>query len=276
MKLKLSKLRAAQGFLSVFVALGLAGAGHAAVSFTGSIVEVNFDSMAGDSGVVGFVNDATVPGLMLYLSGGAGTGALAGVPDAVWRGTSTASGTGSTTYPSASTFAFYFYRPTGSTDISLGLYNADTNSRTVGVGYIAAGIALVNNTGQSIPGVVFNYEASGSSATNLTNPDPISVSYAYNAAGVSDTNAFWTDVDGLGYSIAGNGVVTPPASNQITGLDWAPGQTLVIRFRDGNVGLTDRLSFIDNITIAAIPEPSPMLLGGLGVGLLALRRRVGR
>jgi hypothetical protein len=68
--------------------------------------------------------------------------------------------------------------------------------------------------------------------------------------------------------------VTAPSTTEISGLNWLPGQTLVIRFRDANVGGTDRLSFIDDITF--IPEPSSLGLVGSAIGLLAMRRRVQR
>lgn len=248
----------------------------AAVSFTGSLVEVNFDSMAGENGMVGFQNDSTIPGLMLYLSGGNGTGASAGVPDMLWRGTGTVSAiasNNSTIYPAGAAIAFYFYRPTGSTDVALGLNNADSNSRGLGTGYIAAGLALVNNTGQSIPSVSFGYNVSATSNA-FTNADPVGVSYAYGAAGVADADGIWNSVANLGYNVAADGTVTAPSTTEIDGLNWLPGQTLVIRFRDANVGGTDRLSFIDDITF--IPEPSSLGLVGSAIGLLALRRRVQR
>ncbi len=264
--------------LAATLAAGLAPLAHAAVSFTGTPVQTNFDGIAGNAGTIAFANDLTIPGLYLYISGGSSTssiGAAAGSPDAIYRGTGTASaGSGSATYPSGSSFAFYFYRPTGSTDVALGLYNADSNSVGLGTGYIAAGLAYVNNTGQSIPSVVFDYAVTASTATNFTNTDFITVSYSFNATGVADADATWIDVPGLGFSVTGGGVVTGASVNTISGMDWAPGSTLFIRFRDANVGGTDRLSFIDDITL--VPEPTSMALLGLGGAMFAMRRRVQR
>ncbi len=251
--------------------LGLAGADRAAaaISYTGGSSVVTFDGVAGDAGVVYVANDSTVPGLYLYISGG--SGAAAGVPDSVYRGSGTASASGTATY-SSSSYAHYFYRSTTDlSDVSLGFYNVDSNSSGVGTGYISAGLLFVNNTGQSISEVTLDYLI-GRSSASLTNTDFVSVSWAIGAVGVSDASAAWTTVAGLGYSIAGNTTVTPPSTNLISGLDWDPGETLMIRFRDGNVGSTDRFHWIDDVTLTAVPEPSGVALAGLG-GLLACMRR---
>lgn len=279
MNLKSSKFRAASSLCVAALSLGWAEISRAAISFTGEPVTLDFNSMAGTAVELPFLNDYTIKGFYLYLSGGASV--PAGVPDAVYRGTGTASTlTGSatvpptTTYPSGSSFAAYFIRSSdAATDVRLGLYNTDGNSSGVGSGYVAAGIALVNNTGQSIPSVMFDYIASASSATGFTNADPVSVSYSIGATGVADADGVWTTVAGMGYSVSGNAVVTQPSVDTINGLDWQPGQTLFIRFKDMNVGSTDRLSYVDNIVFSAVPEPSALALSGLGIGLLALRRR---
>jgi len=230
----------------------------AAISFTGSPAVVDFDSMAGALGAVNFANDSTVTGLYLFNSGGTTLGG--GTPATVYRSSST---TGN--YP------FFWYRPTAtSTEVSLGFLNTDGNSSGLGAGYIAAGLLFVNNTGQSIPMVTLDYEVFGSTAT-FTEADPVSVSWAINATDVLDSSATWTTVPGLGYSIAADATITGPTTNVISGLNWLPGQMLMIRFKDINVGGTDRFSRIDNITL--IPEPSAMMLAGLGGMLAGLRRR---
>jgi hypothetical protein len=256
------------------VALALAGAhsASAAVSFTGTSAVVDFNGVAGDAGSVFVANDSTVPGLFLYISGG--SGAVAGIPDTVYRGTGTGNSTGSSTYTSGTAHAFYFYRPAGNlANVSLGFYNTDSNSSGVGSGYIAAGLLFVNNSGESIPAVTLDYLI-GASTNNFTNADSILVSWAIGATGVKDSDAAWTNVPGLGYSVAGTGgVVTPPSTDLISGLDWDPGETLMIRFRDGNVGSTDRLSWIDNVTLTAVPEPSSMAIAGVAGLMACLRRR---
>ncbi len=60
----------------------------------------------------------------------------------------------------------------------------------------------------------------------------------------------------------------------ITGLSWAPGDTLYIRWNDVNNVGSDAGVAIDNLNLtAAVPEPSSMLLMGLGVVALAVLRR---
>ena len=63
-------------------------------------------------------------------------------------------------------------------------------------------------------------------------------------------------------------------SATITGINWAPGDTLFIRWNDTDDTGTDAGIAIDNLSmIATVPEPSGGLLIGLGFAALALRRR---
>ncbi|HOX57291.1 MAG TPA: PEP-CTERM sorting domain-containing protein [Candidatus Paceibacterota bacterium] len=66
-------------------------------------------------------------------------------------------------------------------------------------------------------------------------------------------------------------------SATITGISWAPGDTLFIRWSDADDTGTDAGISIDNLTlVAVVPEPSCGLLLGLGVAALALLRRNSR
>lgn len=68
-----------------------------------------------------------------------------------------------------------------------------------------------------------------------------------------------------------------PVSATITGVNWAPGETLFIRWNDFDDVGTDAGIAIDNLTmIATVPEPSCGLLLGLGVAALALLHRKSR
>jgi hypothetical protein len=246
-----------------------------ALIFTGTPLTENFDSYAGAVAQLPFANNSTVPGLYLYISGGTSAGdSVAGVPDLIARNSTTATAAAATaTYPAGNTIAHYFFRSSAAaTDVSLGLFNTDSNSRGPGTGYIAAGFAVRNETGFTLDRFGLTYTPVGSSATGLTNTDVVSVSYSLGATGVADGDGTWTEVPGMGYSVTGGAVLTGPTVTEATGLSWAPGQTLFIRWKDVNVGGTDRLSWINNVTI--VPEPaSAATTLGLGASALLRRRR---
>ena len=66
---------------------------------------------------------------------------------------------------------------------------------------------------------------------------------------------------------------TVAVSATITGLNWAPGDSLFIRWNDFNDAGNDAGVAIDNLSmVATIPEPSCGLLLGLGFAALALLR----
>lgn len=65
----------------------------------------------------------------------------------------------------------------------------------------------------------------------------------------------------------------------VTGINWAPGEDLWLRWRDPNNDGTDHAMGIDDLTFAAVPEPATFALVGVGmggVGVVARRLRRNR
>ena len=255
-------------------ALTGARAASAAISVTDPTVAYtqNFNAFAGSTNAaVPFTNDSTIPGFYTYLSGSSTI--TAGPMDAIYRGTATVTnGTGSTRITSGATYPFYFLRPNSSTtDVQFRSFNTDTVTSGVGTGYLAYGFALTNNTATTVTGFKLDYTAFAS-ASVLTNVETIAVSYAINANGVADADGTYTDAPGLNSTASADGTtLTQQTADVVSGLSIAPGQTLFIRFKDVNVGGTDRLIGIDNVSIQ-LPEPASLAAVGL-IGPLALRRR---
>jgi hypothetical protein len=259
----------ALGVVTVGLTAGLPS--RAAIAYTGNVYTQSFDAFAGAAGTVAFANDSTITGFSAYLSGGAS--ATAGAPDVIARNSGTTSASAATsTFASGATYPFYFYRPAASdTNVSFAFFNTDATTAAVGTGYLAAGFALRNDTGTVLNSFSLSYTAAAST-TALTNTDAVTVSYAVNATGVADADGSYTVAPGLGYSVSAAGVLTGPTETTVAGVTINPGDTLYVRFKDVNVGGTDRLSRIDNVAIV-VPEPAAVSSVGLAVTGLAARRR---
>ncbi|MCD8481431.1 MAG: hypothetical protein LR015_01365 [Verrucomicrobia bacterium] len=118
-------------------------------------------------------------------------------------------------------------------------------SRTTGAGTFSFAVGITNNTGGTLTGVDIDFVTAiwRTPANNTT--DTLAVGYAITTAGAWTTLTY-ADIPELGESItqggAGGGVNADPngsglfwdKSASLTGLNWADGDTLYIRFLDGN------------------------------------------
>jgi hypothetical protein len=103
-----------------------------------------------------------------------------------------------------------------------------------------------------------------------------------------------TDIDGTGYTgvsagdlvavnLTGSGAIDGNlAANQtahnftVTGINWAPGSELWLRWRDPNDAGNDHGMAIDDFSFSAVPEPTTLALVGVGMvttGLITRRLR---
>jgi hypothetical protein len=154
-------------------------------------------------------------------------------------------------------------------------------TRTTSAGTFSYAFGITNDTGSTLTSADVAFVSALWRTPNNNQADSLTVGYAittsdpwtglsYNA--VSDLNSSITQ------GATGGGVNDYPndsglfyaKSASITGLSWNDGDTLYLRFVDGNgAGAWG----IDNFSITAIPEPGSLALVGLALGALLLFRR---
>lgn len=148
------------------------------------------------------------------------------------------------------------------------------------------GLVLINDSNTTYSGFDLSYVGEQWRRGDVTTPERLNFGYG-EAANIGGS---LTNVPALGYS-SPNTQATPTevaldgnlpgnqvnVAGSITGLDWAPGETLVLRWSIVEQSGQDDGLGIDNFSFTAIPvpEPSTWALGLLAlVGLVAARRRV--
>ena len=152
------------------------------------------------------------------------------------------------------------------------------------------GLVLTNDTGLTLDSFTLSYTGEQWRRGNVANPNTLFFSYA--VGGTSIGSGTFTGIAALNF-VAPNTQVSPTdvaldgnnAANQTflsggvaTGLGWAPGDTLVLRWLAQDLSGQDDGLGIDNLTFsaAAIPEASTLCLVGASAATLSLgllRRR---
>jgi hypothetical protein len=210
------------------------------------------------------------------------------------------------TQANAGTIVFYSFDTNTYVGAS-GTYLATTNiwqhtatlgsslsSLTVGPGILNSGTVVagtaLNENATTTPLSTFSSSLSSSGWTNnqayyqftldATADSGVVVSYALNRSGTGpSTNEFQYSTDGGSTFTLFADYASPAAfnvyTNDLTGVTAINGDSTVV-FRIYGLGATGGAGTmrIDNLTIDAVPEPSTMLLVGVGVlGMFAIRRR---
>lgn len=175
-----------------------------------------------------------------------------------------------------------------SSDRALGSQN-----RNDGFQNIYFGLLLTNDTGGTITG--FNLQYAGEQWRRIGNhaADVMTFDYQIFDAGTVtlDEASGWTSVPELAFTspstgttsgnVAGNGAGRVEFDEDISGIDWAPGQQIWLRWTDSSPGdtvangLRQHGMAIDDVSFTAVPEPSAALLGVFGSLVLLRRRRIG-
>lgn len=284
-------------FLAIVAVLALAGAASAQTGYTvnGGLYSQNFDSLP-QTGTTStsnpWSNNSTLAGWFVFQSnnGGGTTGARDSGGTAGWAATAfIRAGTGSSNAGALYSFGVAGTNPV--TDRAMGTIGSGTP------GDYSYALVLRNDTADKLDsftltydgemwrdggnstlavqaqGIDFDYKVlSGAFTASAEIPGNVLAGYTNPAANALDY-AVAPAIATVGSALDGNAAANRTAgiTSTITGISWAPGDYLILRWWDDNHPGNDHGLAIDNLEFSATPEPATLAL--LGLGALLLRRR---
>ena len=230
----------------------LAGAAHAQISYTGGVYSQNFDTLPGTTNNQtgqAWTNNST-------LAGWYSSHAAFGVTDGTIGGTAA-------TFDSTSVAAnigMFSFGTAASTDRALGSRATSTGSNDP----VLYGVRLVNNTTQTLTKFTVIYTGEQWFKSSAATAHTLLFDYQLGATSIS--TGTWTNVSaGLFTAPIATGT-TPTALNgntaanrtvklvAVSGLSWAPGQELWVRFRDANESGNEQGLAVDDFSFLADNE----------------------
>ncbi len=170
---------------------------------------------------------------------------------------------------SSNTGAVYSFGSTSASDRALGMLLSGTTRSAIGV-------IFVNNSGGTISEFTVSYTGEQWRYGGTTGTDKLQ--FEYQSGGTSISSGTFTAAPALDFHSPKNGTLVPlpltgaldgnnsanrtSVSATVTGLNWAPGQTLVLRWFDFDVAGSDDGLAIDDLTFTAsvappLPPPPP-------------------
>ncbi len=159
----------------------------------------------------------------------------------------------------------YSFGASGSSDRSIGSIASNSTSS------VRYGLALTNATGSLQSSLALDFWVEQWRLGAVNRDDPIVFQYSLNATGVVDTAATWVTVNALSFTgpvrtgttgkLDGNAPANRVQRNgEISGLSWAAGQTLWLRWSDSNASGADDALAIDDLLIGTLKDVPPVLL----------------
>lgn len=189
---------------------------------------------------------------------------------------------------SANTGAFMSYGTSGSTERALGsLVSSSTVPTNPGQQYIA--MRLTNNAPYTLDSFTLSYDGEqwrdGGNATPVAKT--LSVEWSTTASAINDSANFTAAGSGFDFTTPVNGTTSSSGFGNtsgkisigpgtVTGINWAPGTDLWIRWKDSRISGNNQGVAIDNVAFSATPEPASMSLLAATATLFGLRRRRSR
>ncbi len=257
--------------LPILISLALGtSAAQAVVSLSsaGGTYSTSFDSLPTTGGSTAWANDSTLAGWSLFNKTPAAITAIV-----ISDGAGTAG-------------SFYSFGTISATDRALGglgsggTYFASPATNTV-AGYMA--VALTNDTPGILDTVTISYD--GEQWRNNGNATAQTMILEYGFGSTFSGVTTWT-AGGSAFNFTGPVATASPAAavngnvagkvagigGTVSGLTWAPGSTMWVRWVELNDSGNDHALAIDNFSFTAVPEPSAAILGLAGL-IVLLRRR---
>jgi Bacterial Ig domain/Calcineurin-like phosphoesterase/Concanavalin A-like lectin/glucanases superfamily/Purple acid Phosphatase, N-terminal domain len=206
---------------------------HAQVSYTGGVYSQNFNTLAGTTNNTlnaTWTDNSTLPGWYANKTTFSVTDATVGGTAATFDATSAANNVG-----------LFSFGTAASTDRALG---ARATSQVAGNDPVLYGVRLVNNTTQTLTKFTVTYTGEQWFASTQSAAHTLLLDYQFGASGIAAGT--WTAVTAATFtapistgttarSLAGNTTANRTVKVAVvTGVSWAPGQELWVRFRDAN------------------------------------------
>jgi len=178
----------------------------------------------------------------------------------------------------------YLYGATNSNERALGGYASGSMS-------VIFGAQIVNNNAFTLTQFTLTFDGEqwkdGGSATAVFNTD----TFSYGIGNTDLTTGSFTNNTSLNFTAVVNNNTADVATDgnnasfrtagitaTVSGISWAPGQSLWIRWTDLNETGNDDGLAVDNVQFQAVPEPSTytMILAAIGLVCLVARQKIRR
>lgn len=174
--------------------------------------------------------------------------------------------------------SFYSFGSSNSdTERALGILNSGTLASEGQYAYI--GLQLTNNTGVTLTEFTLSYNGEQWRADNA-NAQKLEFSWKVGATAVEESGFsavsaldFTSPVLGTGNGIGNTTGKLAIGPVTVTGINWAPGTDLWLRWADVNDSGADHGLAIDDVFFSAVPEPGSFALAAVACVSAALLRR---
>jgi phosphodiesterase/alkaline phosphatase D-like protein len=219
----------------------LGSSAFAVLPYSGGDYIQTFDSLG--TGAVSWADHSTLPGWYAHQSG-------SGAPPASLHAPLTS---GSSTASNSKGRWFNFG---ADADRTLG------GSPNTASGTHSYGLALTNSTGTTLTGFTVSFDWEQWFDADITDPQNLRLAYSTNASSLN--SGTYTEIADARLTLTGGGsqvwLASPSVFSRsvtVSGLTWAPGTQLWLRWQDINEAGGDHGVGIDNVAFSASAEPPP-------------------